>query len=182
MEGDFLVDTPNPRALDATLQQLGGVLVGAPDYTRYQGHFVVRPLPASRSEFLIFACRQQGYCTVVGPAPEPAPWDVPGAADYLKTAGVWTILDLIVAEFESDPTSVQCFDLRLVRHAIELNRAYKADPHAGDEAIRTLLRGFEEGVFVRNTANDNDPAWAIKLLPYLRAMNVLQDRLGVARA
>jgi hypothetical protein len=40
--------------------------------------------------------------------------------DYLETADVWTVLDLIVAEFRSDPMSVQCFDLRLVRRAIAL--------------------------------------------------------------
>lgn len=40
--------------------------------------------------------------------------------DYLKTADVWAVLDLIVAEFTSDPTSVQCFDLRLVARATEL--------------------------------------------------------------
>lgn len=32
-------------------------------------------------------------------------------------AEAWTVLDLIVAEFESDPMSVQCFDLRVVERA-----------------------------------------------------------------
>lgn len=45
--------------------------------------------------------------------------------DYLATADVWTVLDLIVAEFDSDPQSVVCFDLRLVRRAQELNREHK---------------------------------------------------------
>lgn len=43
--------------------------------------------------------------------------------DYLKTADVWTLLDLIVAEWTSDPTSVQCFDLRIVERAKVLNEA-----------------------------------------------------------
>lgn len=30
---------------------------------------------------------------------------------------VYEVLDLIVSEFESDPTSVQCFDLRIVERA-----------------------------------------------------------------
>ena len=34
------------------------------------------------------------------------------------------LFDLICAEFESDPTSTACFDSRLVRRAIELNREY----------------------------------------------------------
>lgn len=32
----------------------------------------------------------------------------------------WKILDLIVAEWESDPTSVACFDLRVVNRAKEI--------------------------------------------------------------
>jgi len=32
-------------------------------------------------------------------------------------ARAWKVLDLIVAEFESDPMSVQCFDLRTVAEA-----------------------------------------------------------------
>ena len=44
---------------------------------------------------------------------------------YLETADVWTVLDLIVAEFTSDPTSRQCFDSRLVVRAIRLNREHR---------------------------------------------------------
>jgi len=32
------------------------------------------------------------------------------------------LLDIIVAEFESDPMSVQCFDLRIVEEAKQVNR------------------------------------------------------------
>lgn len=45
--------------------------------------------------------------------------------DYLERADVWTILDLIVAEWTSDPTSVACFDARIVTRAIELNNQHK---------------------------------------------------------
>ena len=46
----------------------------------------------------------------------------PGYPDqnYLAHAGIWTVLDLIAQEFKSDPTSVQCFDLRLMKRTIEL--------------------------------------------------------------
>jgi hypothetical protein len=47
-------------------------------------------------------------------------------SDYIATADVWTVLDLIVAEFKSDPTSTQCFDQRLVDRAIELVRERRA--------------------------------------------------------
>lgn len=75
MKGDFLVDTPNPLALDRTLQQLGAVLVGGEgNYLRHEGHYVVRPLGGGG--FARFAIEQQGYAKVVGDAPDPAPWDV----------------------------------------------------------------------------------------------------------
>ena len=46
--------------------------------------------------------------------------------EYLATASVWEVLDIIVAEFKSDPRSVQCFDARLVARAIELADADQA--------------------------------------------------------
>lgn len=36
---------------------------------------------------------------------------------FKNTEEAHELLALIVAEFESDPTSVQCFDLRIVRRA-----------------------------------------------------------------
>lgn len=81
MKGDFLVDTKNPRALDATLQQLGAVLIGGPsDFVRYDGHYVCRAL--GDAGFVRFAIEQQGYAKVVGDAPLPAPWDVQNAAHH----------------------------------------------------------------------------------------------------
>lgn len=35
------------------------------------------------------------------------------------------ILDAVVAEWESDPTSVQCFDLRMVERAKAINKRLK---------------------------------------------------------
>ena len=52
-------------------------------------------------------------------------------AEYLEKADVWAVLDLIVAEFTSDATSVQCFDARLVKRAIELNREHKSERKTG---------------------------------------------------
>ena len=75
MKGDFLVDTPNPKALDATLQQMGAVLIGGPDnFVQHDGHYVVRVL--GNLGFVRFAIEQQGYAKIVGDAPDPAPWDV----------------------------------------------------------------------------------------------------------
>ena len=52
-------------------------------------------------------------------------------------------------------------------------------PDPSDVAI--VLRGFAEGVFVRSTANDGDPGWAIKLFPYLRALAKLQESAAPAK-
>jgi hypothetical protein len=49
------------------------------------------------------------------------------------------------------------------------------------KAGATVLRGFDDGAFVRDTRGDGDPAWAIKLLPYLRALAAL-DSLDAHRA
>ena len=40
-------------------------------------------------------------------------------------------------------------------------------------AAKGVIAAFDAGAFVRSTANDNDPAWAIKLLPHLRALTQL---------
>ena len=38
---------------------------------------------------------------------------------------MFSVLNLIVAEFQSDPMSVQCFDLRTVDRAKKVVKAYK---------------------------------------------------------
>lgn len=76
MKGDFLIDTPNPKALDKTLQGLGAVLIGGGmpgGYLQHEGHYVCRPL--GDAGFIRFAIENQGYGRVVGEAPDPAPWD-----------------------------------------------------------------------------------------------------------
>lgn len=45
-------------------------------------------------------------------------------------------------------------------------------------AVRTILRGFDQGVFVRSTDHDHESAWAIKLFPYIRALAVAQRALA----
>lgn len=63
---DFLVETANPDALDATLQQMGAALVGggtAMGYARKDGYYVMRVF--GDAGFVRFACEQQGYCRIV---------------------------------------------------------------------------------------------------------------------
>jgi hypothetical protein len=49
-----------------------------------------------------------------------------------------------------------------------------------DTDVATLLRGFDEGVFIRDIARDIEPGWAIKLLPYLAALGRLYKRVGIS--
>jgi len=69
------------------------------------------------------------------------------AGDYLATANVWQVLDLIVAEFKSDPQSTQCFDRRIVDRAIALNDAHRVAPSLGatGEFPRGQLDDSDEG-------------------------------------
>jgi hypothetical protein len=73
--------------------------------------------------------------------------------DYLETADVWTVLGLIVAEFKSDPQSVQCFDLRLVRRATQLVDEHERCPQAEDDG-RVMRR------CVRPAGHEGNHHWA----------------------
>lgn len=42
-----------------------------------------------------------------------------------------------------------------------------------EDDIATVLRGFQEGRFIRNTARDNESMWAIELLPFIAALSRL---------
>ena len=48
-------------------------------------------------------------------------------------------------------------------------------------ACRIIMRAFDDGIFVRSTERDNNPKWAIELLPYIQALNDIKipEHLGV---
>lgn len=46
--------------------------------------------------------------------------------DALREAEI--LLDLVAAEFKSDPMSVQCFDLRIVERVIKCTETLRANP------------------------------------------------------
>lgn len=66
------------------------------------------------------------------------------------------------------PTSAPA-DREIDRLEAALGRA-ESEKAALLEDIRVVLRGFEDGVFVRSIARDASPGWAIELFPYLRAL------------
>lgn len=65
---ELIVSTPNPAALDQTLQQLGGVVGQNSDgsyVTDKDGNHTVRAMGGDIG-FLRFSIEQQGYAKVVG--------------------------------------------------------------------------------------------------------------------
>lgn len=61
---DILVDTPNPEALDETIQSLGAALVqSGTGYAQVDGHYVARVF--GDPGFFEFSVTSQGYATVV---------------------------------------------------------------------------------------------------------------------
>lgn len=63
-----------------------------------------------------------------------------------------------------------------VARAVEVALANREEKDvAVRSAVQTVLRGFEEGVFVRSIEHDAESGWAIKLLPFIRALAVLQQ-------
>jgi hypothetical protein len=61
---DILVKTASPELLDRTVQQLGpAAVVGAPDYVKVDGCYVVRVF--GDPGFIKFAITSQGYGEVV---------------------------------------------------------------------------------------------------------------------
>lgn len=43
------------------------------------------------------------------------------------------------------------------------------------QLLAIILDGFEKGVFVRSILNDDQSDWAIRCVPYLRALALAQE-------
>jgi hypothetical protein len=50
------------------------------------------------------------------------------------------------------------------------------------EAVRTILRGFDQGVFVRSIDGDLAPDWSLKLIPFVAALGVARRAVVPADA
>ncbi len=65
---ELIVDTPNPAALDQTIQSFGGVVGQNADGSYHQdenGYYAVRAMGGDLG-FLKFSMEQQGYAKVIG--------------------------------------------------------------------------------------------------------------------
>lgn len=68
MAQDFLIECGNPKAFDAIIQQLGGLLEqdSAGEYVIYEGRYY-RMRALGDAGFLQFAVTNQGYCKIIKP-------------------------------------------------------------------------------------------------------------------
>jgi hypothetical protein len=76
------------------------------------------------------------------------------------------------APLEEDVGEWPCYTARLLAERDALRERVRVL----EAAAATLLEGFDKAVFVRNPDMDADSAWAIKLLPYLRALAALDAK------
>lgn len=53
---------------------------------------------------------------------------------------------------------------------VEYVKGVAAETEKWRPAVETVLRGFDEDVFVRSIEYDSDPGWAMKLLPFIQAL------------
>lgn len=64
----------------------------------------------------------------------------------------------------------------------EVGESESHDPQLGSSefirAVRVIIRGFHEGVFVRSVNDDLRPDWAFRVYPYLRALAIAQEHVG----
>lgn len=49
------------------------------------------------------------------------------------------------------------------------------DERSAKIAARILLKAFEDGIFVRSTANDSQPGWSFRFVAPLQALAQLQE-------
>ena len=74
-----------------------------------------------------------------------------------------------------------CSDMDAVMFARKALAALTASPPSAPEEredIAKVLEGFDKGVFVRSTDNDHESGWAVKLLPYIGALQRIAARHG----
>lgn len=50
------------------------------------------------------------------------------------------------------------------------------------DACRTVLRGFDEHIFLRSIEHDHEPTWGLRLAPYLQALAVMICETGYESA
>lgn len=90
--------------------------------------------------------------------PSPGPWHYQEDADDY-THIVRTASGFIVHQGPQWTDGVTRANARLIAESPQM---YKA--------IKGILEGFDKGVFVRSTAWDGEPGWALKLLPFIVAL------------
>lgn len=80
-------------------------------------------------------------------------------AGHMDTLSVWDVLDLVVAEWESDPMSVQCFDLRIVERAKHLVKVRKTIRGKDELEVAAIWARLNELAKTNPTAGGVVKAW-----------------------
>jgi hypothetical protein len=101
------------------------------------------------------------------------------AASEAKCAD--TYQDVLLAIRDAEYYRMQLSDERL-KFSAALARAEEAEREKDELllAVSALMKAFDDGVFVRDTSNDNRPDWAIRLFNPLRALAVLREASDAA--
>ena len=70
-------------------------------------------------------------------------------------------------------------DIRALRDTLDRQKAEYAELASKFSTVRAACRvsskGFDERVFVWSMARDQNPRWAIELIPYIQALKTLHD-------
>lgn len=82
-------------------------------------------------------------------------------------------------DYEGFPTSTINYLQRLrILVAAEEERDRLAEVNRQlREAASGVMRGFDEGIFVRDTSRDARPGWSIRLLPFITALSKLKSAI-----
>lgn len=79
----------------------------------------------------------------------------------------------MAAQILSPPNSVSAVMFRQAAERLEANDALLA-------SLKTIVKGFEDGVFVRDLNGDGKSDWAVKLLPFITALVKAQQAIAAA--
>jgi hypothetical protein len=122
-----------------------------------------------RSEYC-WECGQGYHRTAVGPECSKTPADERIAELEGQIAYIRRVKEIQLASLPQDGSRGQ-------RNAWDTMAMQIADAETKTETLRVdvakVLEGFDNDMFVRNTNDDADSGWAVKIVPYIAALGRL---------
>lgn len=129
---------------------------------------------------LMCGCGKCGTCLGRGPEHTAGPWFVGVMNDALF------VIDRPPAHFtdnplpEGGPTVVIASVSMLTHPTAQANANVLAAAPELLESLKTIMDGFEEGIFVRNISGDEKGDWALRLIPFIAALGKAQAAIEKA--